>query len=399
MENIYLKRDIEKAFKQIITEFPAVTVTGPRQAGKTTLIKHILGKDYDYVTLDDFSARRLAQTDPGMFLDTFFKGKLIIDEAQYAPDLFPQIKMKIDENPREKGRFIITGSQKFLLAEKFTETLAGRVGILSMETLSLSEISAFTGIKNGQELFENACLRGTYPQVYAENISSLQRWYDTYIQTYLERDVKTLYNVGDITAFSAFYKILSYRCGQILNLSAIAADIGAAVSTIKKWVSILEAGGLIYLLYPYHANTRTRLTKSPKVYFMDNGMVCRLNNITDKKTLNTSPLLGYLFENYCISEAVKKVRNTGARETFFFYRTAKGAEVDLVIEKEGKFTLCEFKSGMRFEPGMLDGIKDARAKIGAFSGAQAYVVNSSEDNNNINPATGIIGIRKFLEMR
>jgi predicted AAA+ superfamily ATPase len=397
MKNLYIKRNLEKVIKDYASSFSVISLTGPRQSGKTTLLQHVF-KDYAYTTLDDLGTREMAVNDPKMFLETW-KPPLIIDEAQYSPGLFSQIKIKVDNNPRQKGMYLITGSQQFLLMKNFTETLAGRIGILSLPPLAFNELSAFTGLTSPIDIFEQACLKGSFPQIYMDNIektTAINGWYEGYLQTYIERDVKTLYNVGNLLSFTSFMRILASRCGQVLNMSSISADIGVAVSTIKSWISILEASNIIYLLYPYHANIRTRLTKNPKIYFIDTGLVCHLNHITEKKPLFESPLLGFLFENYCIMEIVKKYKNRGERERIFFFRTAKGVEVDLVVEDKNGYTLIEMKSGMRIDSSMATPIKNAVHLNKNFSKSKGYILNLSEDKLVVGENVETIGLNNLL---
>jgi uncharacterized protein len=396
MKNDYIKRNLEGKIREYASSFSVVSLTGPRQSGKTTLLKHIFGSDYAYTTLDDFGTREVAVKDPKMFLETW-KAPLIIDEAQYAPALFSQIKIKVDENPRQKGMYLITGSQQFLLMKNFTETLAGRIGILSLPPLAYNELSSFTGLSASVDLFEQACLKGSFPQLYIEKVGPLSGWYEGYLQTYIERDVKTLYNVGNLLSFNSFLRILASRCGQVLNMSAISADIAVSVTTIKSWISILEASGIIYLLYPYHANIRTRLTKSPKVYFVDTGLVCYLNHITEKKQLFESSSLGFLFENYCIMEIVKRYRNRGERERIFFFRTAKGVEVDLVVENKTGYTLIEMKSGMKIDTSMVEPIKTAVHMNKNFSKSKGYLLTLNEDKLVIGDNIESINIKNLLD--
>ncbi|MCX7726574.1 MAG: ATP-binding protein, partial [Chitinispirillaceae bacterium] len=373
MRKKYIKREIERVLRKYVKNFPAVSIIGPRQTGKTTLLKKIYGSTYNFISLDNLSIRNLAISDPKTFIETY-KPPLIIDEVQYAPQLFPYMKIKIDENRVKKGQYLLTGSQNFLLMKSVTETLAGRIGILSLLPLSFEEISSFVDNHSLPLTFEKFCTIGTYPQLWSENIKEIYGWYESYIQTYIERDIKTLYNIGNILSFATFFRILASRCGQILNMNSLATDVGVTIPTIKNWISILEASGTIYLLYPYYANIRTRLIKSPKVYFLDNGLVCHINNIDTKEKLFKSPMLGYLFENFIISEVVKKLRNKGIRERIFFFRSSKGVEIDLVIEKNiNNFILIEIKAGKMISKEMASPIETARKINKNFEKSEGYI--------------------------
>lgn len=396
MKNEYIKRDLESLVKDYASDFSVVSLTGPRQSGKTTLLRHVFGKKYNYATLDDFGTREMAVKDPRMFLETW-KAPLIIDEAQYAPALFSQIKVKVDDNPRQKGMYLITGSQQFLLMKSFTETLAGRIGILSLPPLSYNELSSFTGLSASIDLFEKACLVGSFPQLYIEKIGRLSGWYGGYLQTYIERDVKTLYNVGNLLAFNSFLRILASRCGQVLNMSAISSDIAVSVPTIKNWISILETSGIIYLLYPYHASIRTRLTKMPKVYFVDTGLVCYMNHVTEKNQLFGNTALGYLFENYCIMEIIKKYRNRGERERIFFFRTTKGVEVDLIVEDKNGYTMIEMKSGMKIDVSKVEPIKTAVRLNKNFAQSKGYLLTLADDKFVLGENIESIGLKDLLD--
>ena len=281
--------------------------------------------------------------------------------------------------------------------KSFTETLAGRIGILSLPPLAYDELASVTGLSTSIDLFEKACLLGSFPQLYIEKIGRLSGWYAGYLQTYIERDVKTLYNVGNLLAFTSFLRILASRCGQILNMSAISSDIAVSVPTIKNWISILETSGIIYLLYPYHANIRTRLTKSPKVYFIDTGLVCYMNHITEKSQLFGNTALGYLFENYCIMEIVKKYRNRGERERIFFFRTTKGIEVDLVVEDKNGYTLIEMKAGMKIDTSKAEPIKTAVHLNKNFAKSKGYLLSLNDENLVFGENLELIGLKDLLD--
>lgn len=396
MKKIYIKRELENTLLRYVKSFPVVYLTGPRQSGKTTLFKTFFGKKYNFISLDNIAARDIAITDPKVFIETY-KPPVIIDEAQYAPQIFSYIKMKVDEDTTKKGQYLITGSQNFLLMKSFTETLAGRIGILSLFPLSFSEISSLKNNSNLISVFEKSCLTGTYPQLYSEKIDELYGWYESYIQTYIERDVKTLYNIGNILSFSKFFKILASRCGQILNLTSLATDVGVTVPTIKNWISILEASGIIYLLYPYHTNIRTRLIKSPKVYFIDTGIVCHINNIDTKNKLFQSPILGYIFENFVISEVIKKFKNNGIRERIYFFRSTKGIEIDLVIEKNlNDYLLVEIKCGKTINSDMTQPIKAAKRLNKYFENSTSYIITLSDDEMMLDKNISGVKFRDFM---
>ncbi len=404
--NKYIKRDIENQVRKYTESFPVVSITGPRQCGKTTALREIFGSEYAYVSLDDAGQRRLAINDPALFVKKLPE-KAIIDELQYAPDVMSHIKIEVDEARyagREiKGRFIITGSQNFLLMKSFTETLAGRVGVLYMNTLSAGEVKGFTGLDSTRRLFEFACLRGSYPQLVADSKVDLQGWYESYLTTYIDRDVRSLYNVGDLETYDKFIRILASRPGHLLNMSALSNDCGTSANTIKKWLSILEASGIIFFLHPYYANTRTRLVKTPKIYFYDTGLVCRVNNIRTEKDIYSHAMTGLIFENYCVSEARKLLLNTSFyKSVMHFYRADKGPEIDLVVEFNGKFHLFEIKAGINIGYESAKNIELVIAKKKKIAPATAHVV-TLEDNPQMScitqnvKRTGLFGMLEILK--
>ncbi|MDO9288844.1 MAG: ATP-binding protein [Thermodesulfovibrionales bacterium] len=311
--------------------FPCIAVTGPRQSGKSTLLIHTL-KGYKYVTLDDPITREQAISDPQLLLDTLGT-KVIIDEIQLAPRILSYIKIRIDSARSVKGQFVFTGSQQFSLIKNLGDSLAGRIGLFDLLPFSLDEMLKAASHKTVTESFVHAALRGLYPEPVTDMTIKPERWFGSYVQTYLERDVRSIYNIGNLRDFQRFMQLLAGRVGQLLNLSSFASDLGVSVSTIKSWLSILEAGRIIYLLPPYYNNLGKRVTKAPKAYFLDIGLVCYLTGIRDKTHLLQGPLAGPLFENFCVQETVKHFLNAGQRPPLYYLRTSNNLEVDLLIEK------------------------------------------------------------------
>jgi predicted AAA+ superfamily ATPase len=265
---------------------------------------------------------------------------IIFDEIQYLPDILVYLKMIIDESRDINGSFILTGSQQFRMMKDVTETLAGRAGILHLLTLSHDETLAK---KNPLASFIQTCLRGSYPELCTHPKYSARAWYDSYVQTYLERDIKSIYNVGNLRDFHRFMRLMASRCSQQLNMSNIAKDLGVAVNTIKKWISLLEASYIIYLLPPYYGNIGKRLTKSPKIYFTDCGLVSHLLGLKQQDELLSHPNIGALYENYCIQEIVKHFENKGIRPELYYIRTKTGKEIDLLLEVKDGFIPVEIK--------------------------------------------------------
>ena len=332
-----IKRQLAKKLKQATREYPVVALVGPRQSGKTTLVRQVFA-GYKYVSLEDLDIRTFAQTDPRGFLETY-SDKVIFDEAQRVPELFSYIQGIIDEN-KQQGQFILTGSQNFLLQENITQSLAGRVSILTLLPFSLSEIG-----KGGFKLddYNKYLFKGLYPRLYDKKISE-REWYLNYIQTYIERDVRQIKQITDLNTFQRFVKLCAGRTGQLLNLSALANDTGITHNTAKSWLSVLEASFLVFLLQPHHKNFNKRLVKTPKLYFYDTGLASSLLGIERADQVKTHPLRGSLFESLIVSEIVKSRLNQGQSPNIFFWRDKIGHEIDCLYETAGKAISVEIKS-------------------------------------------------------
>jgi predicted AAA+ superfamily ATPase len=331
------RTDSEKISSAVKTR-PALLLTGVRQAGKSSLLKRMF-KDAEYITLDKVLLAEEATENPGNFLQRF-KKQVIIDEIQYAPTLFRELKIKIDEERELNGKWILTGSQQFPLMAGISESLAGRVRILNLHTLSANEIS------NAGLLKENSNLlwKGGFPELWAKNLNATD-FFEDYIQTYLERDLKQILNVSNLADFRRFLMLLATRTGQLVNYTELSKGIGVSNNTIKTWVNSLEASGLILLLPPYYNNLGKRLIKSPKLYFCDNGLVSALLNVHSLQALEKSPLLGNLWENFVFTEFIKEGFTPG--KNLFFYRDQNGVEIDFILEKEGNVILTEAKYSER----------------------------------------------------
>lgn len=338
----YIKRAMEKTIEKISREFPVVMITGPRQVGKTTLLQ--LGsqtENMNYVSLDSLKERLLAQDDPELFLE-MYDTPLIIDEFQYAPDLLSYIKIKVDEirikNLKENkesptGMYFLTGSQVFHTMKNISESLAGRVGIIDLYGLSTKEID-----NQNSSIFlpEYGILK------------SRERFYETYIRTYIERDIRDLINVKDENKFIKFVMNIATRTGQELNINDIANSIEINNNTADNWLSILKNTGLIFLLQPYSNNNINRIIKKPKVYFMDTGLACFLTGYTNSETLEKSAYNGEIFETYVITEIIKSFTNNGidSKKHLFYYRDSNGKEIDLLILYDNTVYPIEIKKGM-----------------------------------------------------
>lgn len=337
--------------------FPVLAITGPRQSGKTTMARALFaGKPY--VSLEDPEERSFADTDTRGFLARFPQGA-ILDEVQRCPGLFAYLQGVVDERQR-MGEFIITGSQQFGLMSNIAQSLAGRVGLLQLLPFSLAEL------KEGGMLpatLDAAMLQGSYPPLYDRPVT-LGDWFPNYVSTYLERDVRQLLTVRDLSLFQRFLKMCAARSGQLLNLSALAADCGISHVTAREWMTVLEASYIVYLLRPYHRNFGKRLVKMPKLYFLDTGLMAYLLGIRDTATLSTHASRGALFETLVVSEWVKRQFNAGQVAELYFWRDSAGHEVDLLIPQGSRFMPVEIKSGTTFSPDWTAALRKLSALFG-----------------------------------
>lgn len=348
-----IQRTLAKELREATQKYPVVTVTGPRQSGKTTLVRNAL-KGYFYISLESPDQRTFALKDPRGFLAQF-GGPVILDEAQRTPDLFSYIQGIVDEQNRP-GQFVLTGSQNFLLLEKISQTLAGRCAVLHLLPFSLAELtgrpaSSPTGIpritthppqaprwKLGELLFS-----GFYPRIHDKKLPP-QDWLGNYYQTYLERDVRNVLQVGDLEAFGRFVHLCAGRNGQLLNLSGLASDCGITHTTARRWISVLEASFIIHLLRPHYKNFGKRLVKSPKLYFLDTGLLCFLLQIRSSRDLDAHAARGPVFESFVLSELVKNYVHRGRRPILYFWRDAAGHEMDFLLEMGSRLLPIEAKS-------------------------------------------------------
>ncbi|MBP6963800.1 MAG: ATP-binding protein [Armatimonadetes bacterium] len=364
----YITRTLEPVVRKAVEDFPAVVLSGPRQSGKTTLLKRLLGDRYRYVSMELPDVRASASADPRGFLE-INSPPVILDEIQYAPELLFYIKERIDADRSRKGQFVLTGSQNLLMMSQVTESLAGRSAILKLLPLSLHEISGisaadlpwepgYTERKRPASLEQiwEQFLRGGYPELAAEPERDPGLWYSGYVQTYLERDVRSLRQVGDLTQFQSFLRVIAARSGQLLNLSDVSRDLGLAVNTAKSWLSILESTYQVVILRPYFMNIGKRLVKTPKVYLTDVGMLCHLAGLRDHQHAQAGPLSGAIVETAVLSEIVKNSLHRGTDPQAYFWRTSNGVEVDIVVEQSGRLVPVEVKATSTPRPRMASGL-------------------------------------------
>jgi len=389
MPTHYIPRALEPVLRRAAGEFPAIVLTGPRQSGKTTLLKHVFGAAAGYVSLEPPDVRSAAAADPRGFL-AMNPPPVIFDEVQYAPELLPYIKEQIDQRRSSRGQYLLTGSQNLLLASQVTETLAGRAAMLRLLPLSQREVAGRSTrplpwesqpkvaaeAPNPSDRWRSF-LRGGYPELVSEPDRDVSLWHQSYIQTYLERDVRSLRQVGDLTSFQSFLRALAARSGQLLNLTDVARDLGIAVNTAKAWLSVLEATFQVIVLRPYHANIGKRLVKTPKVYFTDTGTLCHLAGLRDPEHAKGGPMGGAIFETAVLMEIYKTLADRGEDPRVYFWRTSAGVEVDFLVETEGMLVPVEVKLSSTPLPAMATAIRTFREDLGSKAGP-GYVVHGGD---------------------
>ena len=398
------EREVKERIKKINDTFRVLVVTGPRQVGKTTLLESVMPKNMIKVSLDDEVLRKEAKENPKIFLDSY-PTPLFIDEVQYAPELFPYIKMKVDKD-KTRGQYWLSGSQLFDLMKNVTESLAGRAGIVKMNSFTYSEIVRNTekevfdpdNLKqheyiNVNEIFERI-FNGGMPELYDIEDMDRNDFYYSYINTYIEKDIKKIKNIGNVEAFKKFMRDVAIRTGTTLNYSDIANDVGVSVNTIKDWFSILVNTGLIYLLEPYSSNRIKRLTHMPKIIFMDLGLACYLANWESAKALQLSDLSGHFFESYVISELIKTYDNKGIRLDISHFRNKETEEIDLIIFKNNTLYPLEIKKTANPRKDMMKNFKyleKTNMKIGQGGIICLYdKLMKLDANNYIIPVSSVI---------
>jgi predicted AAA+ superfamily ATPase len=348
--------------------FPVVGITGPRQSGKTSMLRSVLKDKYKYITFDDYRIKELFYDDPERFMRVN-NSRVIFDEAHKIPEIFDYIKIAIDSDRNKYGKFIITGSAQFLLMGKISESLAGRIGLLTLLPFEISEMS--------KSATDKAIYKGSYPELVTRNYKGFDDWYSAYIETYLEKDLRSIGEVGDLRDFRRLIQLLAARTSQLLNMSELSKEIGVTVSTIKRWISILEASYIIFLLPPYYENLGKRITKSPKIYFYDTGLVSFITGIQNRKQFENGPMCGPIFENFVISEIMKKMKHSNNKANLFFYRTNHGVEIDLIVDRKLDRDLIEIKYSETFKPSMAKAIEGLMAK----KNQKGYVLYNGRDIN------------------
>ena len=344
----FIDRTMAEAIKEAARYFPVITVTGPRQSGKSTLLRHLFA-DLPYRSMEDLDLRQSAKYDPRGFLSAF-TGGVIIDEVQHVPELLSYIQGIVDEHPDR--RFYLTGSSQFSLLKTVSQSLAGRTAVFELLPLSLAETASLSE----DDDVDSILYSGFYPAIWSgRNIPRML--YPNYVKTYLERDVRDLLAIKDLDAFQRFMRLCAVRIGSIFNASELSNELGVAVNTVNSWLSVLKASYIIYMLPPFFTNTRKRLTKSPKIYFTDCGLAACLLDIDSPAVMNRDKMRGHLFENMVIMDFLKRRFNAGKSGDIYFYRDSNGTEVDLLVREGTGYQCYEIKSSATFHPDFVKGLR------------------------------------------
>lgn len=362
------KRSIASIVERFSQIYPVIGITGPRQSGKTTLAQTLF-PHFTYVNLENLDIRLQAKNDPRAFLARYKDGA-IFDEVQNVPELLSYMQQVVDEST-QKGRYVVTGSQNFALSEQVSQSLSGRIGMLTLLPLSMHELSV--------ESYDltSMIFRGGYPGLHQRNMTSTE-FFPSYVQTYLERDVRQIKNIEDLGLFQTFVKLCAGRIGQVVNYSSLGQDCGVSHTTVQKWLTVLEASYIIFQLQPYHKNFNKRLVKNPKLYFYDTGLACFLLGLEQAQQLETHYLKGNLYENLVILEVLKARLNKGLIPNLYFWRDLSGHEVDLIAEWGGSTKAIEIKAGATLQPNF---VKNVNYFCSLDDRAKAYVVYSGQDGS------------------
>ena len=377
----YIHRSIEKEIIKASGQFPVITLTGPRQTGKSTLLRHLF-PNHAYVTLDDPLIRETAENDPKLFLSQ--NKKLIIDEIQYVPGLLPYIKMAVDKDRSIHGRFITTGSQHFPLMKGLTESLAGRVALFELLTFSLEE-SGFSKKTTLPQCFKSI-FSGFYPEIIAHGVDRV-RFYSSYLQTYLERDIRQISSVHDIRVFQNFLELLAARAGALMNLNEISNECGISFTTANRWLSLLESTRIVYLLRPFHNNISKRVVKTPKLYFTDTGLLSYLLRYPDATTLMRGPQSGAFFENLVLMELLKYRLNHNKNFELYFYRDSNHNEIDIVIDQGQSLSFVELKQTLTPK---AEHFKTLKKIVPLLSNAKGYLASFSKEQFSVSENASLI---------
>lgn len=381
-KRLFLERDLSRELERLAQLYSVVVITGPRQSGKTSLCKHHFST-YEYVNLENPATREQVLVNPKAFLEQYATNGLIIDEAQHLPELFSYVQVVVDED--ERAKFVLTGSSNFALLQNITQSLAGRAAVLTLLPFSLNEIDKEVDT-------DSLIFKGGYPAVWAKNIP-IQDVAQNYYNTYIERDVRQILNIKDLSRFQTFIRLCAGRIGTEFNASALSNEIGVSVPTIQEWLSVLEASYVLFRLPPFFRNIGKRLVKSPKIYFYDTGLACYLLGIENEQQLETHPLRGALFENMIVLEFVKKRFNAGKIPKLNFYRDKSQREVDLIEEKGTALYAYEIKSATTFTKSFVHNL-DYFRKVAGQDVASTQVIYDGEMDVET-PENGMLNFRNL----
>lgn len=370
-----VERTAAKKIKQLANQFKSVAIIGPRQSGKTTLARACF-PDKTYVSLENPENRQFALSDPKGFLNTYADGA-VLDEVQRAPELLSWLQQNLDEDAR-RGKYILTGSNNFLLLEKITQTLAGRVAYIDLLPFSIAELEQIPGSLDD---INRLLFKGAYPPVQAQKIDP-QDWFPAYVRTYVERDVRQIKNIENLLAFEKLLALCAGRVGQLVNYSNLGLEAGIDYKTVQSWLGILQACYIIHFLPPYFKNFNKRVVKVPKLYFYDTGLACYLLRITDSRMLSTHPARGALFENFLINELLKNRFNAGKRSNLYFWRDRSGHEIDVLIDKGLELLPVEIKSGQTVSEDYFKGLKFWEKLTGKSGGVIFYGGHSQQKRSD-----------------
>jgi predicted AAA+ superfamily ATPase len=375
-----VKREIEKAVRFYKDKYPIITITGPRQSGKTTFLRELF-PDYQYVSLESPDVRSFLEDDPNGFFEKYSKF-CIFDEAQRVPELFSYLQTIVDES-KIMGQFILSGSQNFHLIKNITQSLAGRVALFKLLPFDFNELKSQNLLSTD---YIDTMIKGFYPAIFDRDIPS-KSFYNNYIQTYVERDITELVNIRDIRTFRIFLSMCASRAGQLLNLNALANECGITQPTAKSWLSVLESSYIVFLLQPYHENFDKRVIKSPKLYFYDTGLLCHLLKIKDANQIQGNSYKGNLFENMIVSEFVKQNYHKNLMQDFWFWRDSAGHEVDLIVQDDELLNVIEIKSTKTISKDLFKGLNFfqdlAKEKVKTNSIIYAGLENQKRSSGNV----------------
>jgi uncharacterized protein len=366
-----IPRSVEKVLPSLVPGYPVITITGPRQSGKTTLARTFFASK-PYVSFENPDTREEAQSDPRSFLERYKDGA-VFDEVQRMPELLSYLQQIVDEGPKS-CRFVLTGSQQFGLKSKITQSLAGRSALIHLLPFSYDELYSY---RNENPALESALFAGLYPPIHDRGLDP-QKWYADYIETYVERDVRSLLNIQDLSIFQLFLKMCAARCGQLINLSGLGSDCGISHNTAKEWISILEASYIMFRVAPYFNNLGKRLVKTPKLYFYDSGLVTYLLGIKTHEQLSVHPHRGSVFETFVASEIMKSAYNSAETPSLYFWRDRSGNEIDFLLGGGTDLLPIEAKSGKTVASDWFDGLNNWRSFAGDRAKQSAIIYGGDE---------------------